>query len=175
MRDKIDLLPKVVEFHENCESLDHELRDTINSLSVNIIDHTKDMFNVFFQQNLIDHFNIEEMVIFPAVKAWAQNDTYDKLINDYLIEHKKLITEGKNILDTLTSNDIAFSKDDLLAMVREFADLNYRICAHSRHEDIHIVPLLKENTTIRFICGRRMLEYQNLVLKNTAYQNPLQP
>ena len=130
-------------------------------MAVNVPQYTYDMFEELYKRDFVEHFKFEEMIVFPAIVAWSRNDTYTRLIDDYTRTHKELIASGIKILKKIDTTETALPKEQLRENVVLFAELNKRNCIHAKHEDLHIVPLLEENVTLRFLTGRNMVAYQS--------------
>ena len=162
MTDKFDILSTLVDFHENVVQIELEMHNISASLKINDPSITKNMIKESFQNVFVDHFKFEELVVFPAITEWDKERTYSKLIKDYLRIHKDLIAEGKRIISILDTNSFIGPNSRIDELTSAFTKLSIQNCSHARHEDNHIVPLINENKTLRFLSGRKMLTYQSI-------------
>ncbi len=157
MTEKIDLLSKLVQFHEDVEKIDGEMQTVLVSMAENVPEKTKVLFEQLYDRHFVFHFTFEEMVVFPAVQVWAASNAYDRLIADYCLIHKALLAEGKRILEGFGAVEDKSSGGRIPVTTAAFTRIKDVLLDHAAHENIHIVPLLQTEPTVRFLSGRNML------------------
>lgn len=162
MSEKIDLLFRIVDFHEDVAKMETDFTAVINSVAVNVPGYTLKTFEDYFQKDFVDHFKFEEMVVFPAIVAWVQEGEVIKIINAYKKIHNELLETGRNILDKFVREENKLPKENLIEIATSFVRLNKKTCIHASHEEQYIVPLVQNNSTIRFLTGRNAVSYQEI-------------
>jgi hypothetical protein len=156
-REKIDVLATMIVYHENVEQLKRNLQDITTSLLSNNPVQGAEKLKMLYQRDFIDHFRFEETIVFPAVQAWQKGSEYDKLIEEYIVIHGHLLPQANDIVTLLASVNGPLSKEVARAAITAIAKLTGRMCGHARHEDEHLVPLIKANPTLRFLSSRKLI------------------
>jgi hypothetical protein len=160
VKEKIDLLSTMIVFHEDIERLDKDFHVIISSLATDIPEKTKERFTSLIQKDIVDHFKFEESIVFPVVKIWAKSvhdSRYHKIISGYLEAHKRLHGDAIHLQSAFDSLGNTVTTENISAMTTTFANFNSEMCAHAKDENEHIVSLLKENPTLRFLSSRKRL------------------
>jgi iron-sulfur cluster repair protein YtfE (RIC family) len=159
-KDKVNLLSRMVIYHEDVEKLDEQFHAIITALSGNSFEKTKARLKELIIIDLANHFSFEETIVFPMVKAWAKSvreNSYNQLINGYLETHRKLLTEASKVQCAFESLGDSVTKEALFPVIAAFAQLNKNICIHAKNENEHIVSVLKKNPTLQFLMSRKKL------------------
>jgi iron-sulfur cluster repair protein YtfE (RIC family) len=166
MREKIDLMAQLVTYHEDIDALFSELNEIIRSTGLNFLEYTHDRFLDFFAVNLEEHFLFEEQIVFPAIVSYYEEPKTLQLIAQYTSEHKELLRDSRELLTILNEVGVSTDPQTLGEIITLFSELSKRILNHAKHENMAIVPLVRDNSTVRFITGRLMLS-----LKGRAKQS----
>jgi hypothetical protein len=159
-KDKINLLSRMVVFHEDAARLSEEFHGIIATLSEDAPEKAKARLKALIKNDFIDHFQFEESIVFPAVKAWARvagsGSHYGPIVG-YLEMHKKLLAEATRAFSAFDALGAAPAREAVSSVAEAFVKLSRELCDHARDEDGHILPLLKNNPVLRFVSSRRHL------------------
>jgi hemerythrin superfamily protein len=159
-KDKINLLSQMEVFHEDARRLERDFRELVAALSGGEPEKTKDRLRAIVKSDFVDHFKFEESVVFPAVKTWAavtKNVGHFAPIGGYLETHKRLLMGAAQAVSAFEALGTTASRREISSVAEAFAKLSKELCEHASVEDDHIVRLLKDNPTLRFLSSRRSL------------------
>jgi hypothetical protein len=156
--DKTDILTTIVVYHEEAEQLGRKLGDIAAFLSNCNLASASEQFKELYQHDFVDHFKFEEHVIFPAVHAWDQGGKYAKLLHTYTSVHSELLAQGEKALAFLGVPEASLTRELVMKAAEAFSKLSDRLCRHACDENEHIVPVIQNNPTLRFLTARKMVE-----------------
>jgi hypothetical protein len=91
--------------------------------------------------------------------AWSPDKKYKKIINEYSAVHRDLLSEGNQIFSETGFASKLTSKEGVIEILTAFFKFSGRVCDHARHENQHIVPLIENNQTLRFLSSRNLRVY----------------
>jgi hypothetical protein len=159
MKDKIDLFSRLSVYHEHVLQLAQAFTPIISFIAGNEIDRAKEQFTAVLKNEFVNHFTLEENVVFPAIRVWSRDKKLRRIIDEYLTVHEELLTNGNGIIMQLSVKENEFSKERAMEIVTALGNLNNLMVRHASDENEHIIPLLEHNPTLRFLSGRNMRAY----------------
>lgn len=163
MKDKIDLFSQLSAYHENILKLSQIFKPVIQYIEASDIEKAKNEFSRIYIAQFIEHFNFEEKIIFPAIKAWSKDIIYRELINRYLQEHIDMRNKGNEIILKLSTANSQFSTEQIQTVINEYEMLLKTVTDHAIDENARIIPLLKNNLQLRFLSNRNMVIYKTFL------------
>gem|GEM_PF-2753051 len=163
MKDKIDLFSQLSVYHENILKLSQAFKPLIEFIKAGDIDKAKIEFMKIYILEFVDHFNLEEKVIFPAVKVWSKEIKYRRIIDGYLQIHNTLRKKSGVIISKVIAKNCQFSKEQLQMLISEIEELREIVTEHAKNENTEIIPLLKNNSGLRFLSNRNLIVYRTFL------------
>lgn len=170
MKKKIDILTELIANHEAIESLHAEFQSLIRSLRTSTAQEVYESFKKLLRTHFEEHFKFEETIIFPAINAYYRDTKHLTLIQSYKTLHAELLSSGWKFLGKVKDATALNESAAVNESIQYLTDLYARIVLHAKHENETIVPLVRDNTTIRFLSARNMLALKALA---AATQTPL--
>jgi iron-sulfur cluster repair protein YtfE (RIC family) len=162
MKKKIDILTELVAYHEAIESLHAEFQSLIRSLRSSSAQEVYESFRKILRTHFEEHFKFEETIIFPAINAYYRDKKHLSLIQTYKTLHSELLSSGWKFLARLKDSTALSESAAVNESIKYLTDLYGRIVLHAKHENETIVPIVRDNTTIRFLSARNMLALKSL-------------
>lgn len=169
MNDKVDLFSQMSHYHEQVQLVKREFIHLISIVAAGETERATEQFSHFFRNNFVNHFKFEEMVVFPALRTWSGNQKYTPLLEEYLSLHEKLLVMGSEIKLLLLSRPAELTKEYASELVVRLGTCSVMLLQHAQSENTNIVPLLKQNSTLRFLSGKNLPAFK-MALKLESLQ-----
>lgn len=100
----------------------------------------------FLREHVMDHFELEERVIFPALLELDTNPAVAQLITALREDHVDILSKTSRLFGSLSwamTNDD--SEESLRALMGRARKLIEDLLAHAAREDAHLLPLVQDH------------------------------
>jgi iron-sulfur cluster repair protein YtfE (RIC family) len=158
MNNVIDILTKLVAYHEDAQKYGVVLANLSKTLKENSFLLFKKKIEVFHEAIIADHFRFEELIVFPAIQSVKNHFKIQKAIIMFLDQHKKIADSTKNLmsfqLDKIEPEQLKMVQENLLYLSRQMLE-------HIKAENDILMPLINSNRSIRFLMGKAFITYKS--------------
>ena len=158
--EKIDLFTQVTQYHESIGLLRTEFDRLAVFLAENDRKLSYEKFTALFRIHFFDHFRFEESVVFPALLTWKNSSEYRSMIDNYLLAHRRMLETGAEILRLFSDDDGVPEEERVTRVLGLLGSLHDRIMRHADDENRNLVPLVSQNSALRFLTGRNFAMYR---------------
>ncbi len=146
--DWVDPLRRLIEDHEDVSEYLEDLEGILSFLHEEKAWSKIKPIEDFFKQNIIEHFEFEENIVFPAVLSRCATPESIKLILKLQKEHGSILKELEEFRKIISENVVPFDNQTnakLNIVGREIID---SLLAHASKEDSELLPILQKNSQI---------------------------
>jgi iron-sulfur cluster repair protein YtfE (RIC family) len=145
---QMDPLIRLIKDHEKVSEFLEDMRKVMSFL------HDKEAWSKvkpiedFFQERIVDHFEFEEKIVFPAILSKAATPETIKLILELQKEHGIILTKLEEFQRIASKSVIPPDEEtsaELNFVARKIIDI---LLMHASKEDDNMLPILEKNKQI---------------------------
>jgi hemerythrin superfamily protein len=154
---KVDLLSQIIQYHENTAEIETGLASFIQAYKAGVYEDAYFWLRTFYDRYVVEHFNFEETIVFPALVQRQPSVLFKKKIAGYLRVHQTIYSLG---LALLRQTDPEIKTKDRSQAKKDFIKFKLAVTAHAQAENREIVPLVEGDAAVRFLMGKSFIKYR---------------
>lgn len=143
-----DPLDRLIRDHESTSEYAEDLEKVLGFLHDEEAWRKIQPIDDFFKCNLIEHFNFEEKIIFPAILLKIANTESVKLILELQKEHGSILKELEAFRQIISGAKFPLDKDTAIRLGAVARNIINSLLAHAAKEDENLLPIIEKNTGI---------------------------
>ncbi len=161
-KEKVDILSDLINYHENVFAYAEEIKKIHKSFSEGSVPKAWRNFYNFYNTDIIQHFEFEEKVVFPAIVGGKKSIAVKEFISNLLFEHIDIKQDGAKLLKLYTANRETISQDAIPIIEDSLIKFGNYCTTHAVKENNKLLPIVETNKRVRFLMGRAFLEFRNV-------------
>ena len=171
-KPKTDILRDIVHYHENAMTYVRAVGALSASFSQNSASVAWRNYYDFYTIEINRHFEFEENIVFPAVRAGKGGDAYKDLLFLLCKQHGEIKRLGAEVLMFFTANKDHVVENALPVIHRSLLNFAGHLKRHAELENEKLLPVIEGDSRVRFLMGRAFIEQRVIYKQKFAmYQN----
>ena len=159
--EKVDILTDLVHYHENVVTYAQAIKKIHRAFAQGAVPFAWRNFYDFYHTDIIQHFEFEEKVVFPAIVAGKGSVGVRELIGRLEYEHIEIKRDGAELLTLYKANKESVVEKDVPIIEQLLVKFGNDNTRHAVLENEKLLPIIENNKRIRFLMGRAFLDYRN--------------
>ena len=145
---RVDPLVRLIEDHEDVSEYLENLEEVLGFLHEEETWSKIKPIEDFLKRNLVEHFEFEEKIVFPAILSGCATPESIKLILELQREHGIMLKGFEEFQKITSENVLPLDKETNVRLNVVGRDIIDSLLAHASKEDDELLPILKKNRHI---------------------------